>query len=542
MEIKGALPQGKPAAQHPRLSEQFLENSEHANPSETPALVIKRLLERLALAGIASTFFLLGFWHPITLVTFSQSWVNNPHYSLVTLYNAQYQVINLLPSDISALATIIFWLLALLVARITSQQHQRLVLGPATLTLPFVGLIALTALSATQAIFPVLSLEMALHLLLVLGFVLALLNLRPPVWMMILPLALLLVIEGAIALAQTVAQSTLFGDFLLHWNQEATAGQSGASVVQLPGGIRWLRAYGSIPQPNVLGGFLCLALPLVARVFLRLPRKRRIAWPLLGPLALGGLALLLSFSRSAWVGILVGALWAVLLYQQRKSADTLAPEDVPKLSPSSPALAFPRSQASTPAHTGGLRNHLATYRRFLTRRPVVLALVSAALLISLALALRPALESRLLLDEPMERQSVSERIVLMEASAVLMMQHPWLGVGAGNMPLVELSYPATRGIGAPVHNVPLAIGTETGIFGLLLWLMPPLSLLWTTWRKRRTLPTAALAASAALVALLVAGQLDHYLWSLPTGSLLYWLALALVACWLPPASGRLSGQ
>jgi O-antigen ligase len=472
----------------------LLRKTARASQPETPALWLKRWLERLALAGIASTFFLLGYWYPITLVTFSQSWVNNPRYSLVTLYNDQFQVINLFPSDISALATIILWLLALLVARITGQQRERLTSGPATLTFPFLGLIALTALSATQAIFPPLSLEIALHLLLALGFILALLNLRLPAWLIMLPLALLLMIEGALALAQVAAQSTLFGAFLFHWNQEATAGQSGASIVQLPGGLRWLRAYGSIPQPNVLGGFLCLALPLVAGAFLHLPRQRRLAWPLLGALALGGIALLLSFSRAAWLGVLAAALWAALLYWQRKSAPT----------------------------------------RLLPRRPILLAVMAAALLIGLAFALRPALQSRLLLDEPMEQQSISERILLIEASAVLITQYPLLGVGAGNMPLVELSYPATRAIGAPVHNIPLLIGAETGIFGLLFWLIPPLSLLWATWRRRHALPDNALAASAALVALLVAAQLDHYLWSLPTASLFYWLALALVARWQQP--------
>lgn len=525
MEIRSLLPQKKTGA---CLSGQFLKNSERANPAATPALWLKRLLERLALVGIASTFFLLGYWYPIRLVAFSRNWVNNPHYSLVTRFNLQYQVINLYPSDISALATIILWLLALLVARIAGQQRERLTLGPATLTLPFALLIALTALSATQAIFPVLSLEIALHLLLILGFVLALLNLRPPAWMIILPLVLLLMIEGTLALAQVTAQSTLFGAFLFHWKQDATAGQSGASVVQLPGGLRWLRAYGSIPQPNVLGGFLCLALPLVAGAFLRLPRNRRIAWALLGALALGGIALLLSFSRAAWLGVLVGALWAGLLYWQRRTAEKVIPEDASEPHPSAPALASPMSQV------GVWRSRLAA-RRFFSRRPVALGLVVVALLVGLALALRPALQSRLLLDEPMEQQSVSERIVLAEVSAVLIMQHPWLGVGAGNMPLVELAYPATRAIGEPVHNLPLLIGAETGILGLLLWLIPPISLLWTTWRRRRTLPPAALAASAALAALLVVAQLDHYLWSLPTGSLFYWLALALVALWLRPA-------
>jgi O-antigen ligase len=515
VEIKGALPQQTSATRQSEVAGQLLRQSARAGQSDTPALRLKRWLERLALAGIASTFFLLGYWYPITLIAFAQSWVNNPHYSLITLYNDQFQVINLFPSDISALATIILWLLALLVARLTGQQHERLTLGPATLTFPFLGLTALTALSATQAIFPVLSLEIAFHLLVALGFILALLNLRPPAWMIILPLALLLVIEGALALAQVAAQSTLFGAFLFHWNQDATAGQSGASIVQLPGGLRWLRAYGSIPQPNVLGGFLCLALPLVAGAFLRLPKQRRLAWLLLGALTLGGIALLLSFSRAAWLGVLAAALWAGLL----RSAAAL-PGRVGILPAHRRASVQPTHSEQTPSRSAGI-----------PRRSILLVLVAAALLIGLTLALRPALQSRLLLDEPTEQQSVSERIVLIEASAVLMMQHPWLGVGAGNMPLVELSYPATRAIGAPVHNIPLLIGAETGLVGLLLWLIPPLSLLWATWRRRRALPANALAASAALVALLVAAQLDHYLWSLPTASLFYWLVLALVARW-----------
>ncbi len=528
MEIKGALPQQTPAARQTGAAGQLPRQSARARLSNTPALWLKRWLERLALAGIASTFFLLGYWYPITLTAFAQSWVNTPRYSLVTLYNDQFQAINLFPSDISALATIILWLLALLVARITGQQRERLTPGPATLTFPFLGLIALTALSATQAIFPPLSLEIALHLLLALGFILALLNLRPPAWIIILPLALLLVIEGALALAQVAAQSTLFGAFLFHWNQEATAGQSGASIVQLPGGLRWLRAYGSIPQPNVLGGFLCLALPLVAGAFLRLPRQRLLAWLLLGALALGGIALLLSFSRAAWLGVLAGALWASIL----RSASILPAQRQRGQSPALQRHCRFRSAGILPA-----RRHASEHPTSSEQPPsrsvsILLAVVAMILLVVLAVALRPALQSRLLLDEPMEQQSISERVVLIEASAVLIMQHPLLGVGAGNMPLAELSYPATRAIGAPVHNIPLLIGTETGIIGLLLWLIPPLSLLWAIWRRRHALPANALAASAALVALLVAAQLDHYLWSLPTASLFYWLALALVARWL----------
>ncbi len=110
-------------------------------------------------------------------------------------------------------------------------------------------------------------------------------------------------------------------------------------------------------------------------------------------------------------------------------------------------------------------------------------------------------------------------------------EHPWLGVGAGNMPLIELSYPPTRNIGEPAHNVPIALAVETGLFGVLLWLIAPLGALWKAWRRRFTLPAAGIAASAALIALLVVAQLDHYLWSQPIGSIIWWLVVTLAALW-----------
>src|SRR5690348_28180 len=77
MEIKGIFPQHKATAQQTGIVGPALSKS--ASRLAAPALWLKRL----ALVGISSTFFLLGYWYPIKLVAFSRSWVNNPHYSLV---------------------------------------------------------------------------------------------------------------------------------------------------------------------------------------------------------------------------------------------------------------------------------------------------------------------------------------------------------------------------------------------------------------------------------------------------------------------------
>jgi O-antigen ligase len=464
-------------------------------------------LERLALASFVVTILLLGYWRPILLDWFPDSWAIGSQYQLVTAFNGQFQRVILYPSDLAAAATVMLWGLARITAGIARQERAPLRFGPHYVTLPLVGLAALAALSATQAALAILSLEMALHLLLLAALVFAISNLRPPLWAVVVPLALLLVIEGALSLAQALAQSTLLGHVLLNWNHDATATLPGSSVVQLPNGTRWLRAYGSSPHPNILGGFLCLAIPLAAGAYLRLGRRSGSAWLLLTALGMGLLALLLSFSRAAWLGIFIAALWAgVLLWQKHRAA----------------------------RDGGGTRGNVAAYstRVSIWTRPALLVLLGIGLLIGLVAALGPALQSRLLLNpSPLEQRSLSERDLLLEASAVFFSQHPWLGVGAGNMPLVELSYPPTRNIGESTHNVPAVVAVETGIFGLLLWLIPPIGALLAAWRRRAALSLAGLAASAALMALLTAAQLDHYLWTQPTGSLIWWLAVALAALW-----------
>lgn len=467
--------------------------SSHTSPGP-PACALAQGLDYLALAALILTVFLISYWRPWTITIL-------PHRPASVGYSP---LLNFYASDIGAICTATLWVMARLCAIITRQARAPLRLDPAYLTLSMPALAALSALSATQAIAPILSIEVAIHLLVLTAFVIATINLRPPLWAIVAPLALLLAIEGILSLLQVWAQSTLHSHFLYGWNANVTALQPGASVVQLPGGARWLRAYGTFPHPNILGGFLCLAIPLVAGGYLRQHWRSLAAWVLLASLAMGLLALLLSFSRAAWLGIVAGALWAGLFFWLRRGLRLKAHLDEPA--------------------------NLSARRAWV--RLTLLGLLGFGMVVGLVATLSPVLQSRLLLDNvPLEQYSVDERIVLLKASVTFLSEHPWLGVGAGNMTLVEDSYPPTRAIEQPTHNVPALIGVETGVFGLILCSIPPILALWIAWRRRFTISPAGLAASAALVALLVPAQLDDYLWATNIGRLLFALTLTLAILW-----------
>lgn len=106
------------------------------------------------------------------------------------------------------------------------------------------------------------------------------------------------------------------------------AGQSplmrGPSVIELADGTRILRAYGSFSHPNILGGWLVFAMLLQVRAVVLRAWSWRYA--VLIPFFFG--ALILSFSRSAWMALFVGlfvitwTVWRDITARRRMGAMT----------------------------------------------------------------------------------------------------------------------------------------------------------------------------------------------------------------------------
>lgn len=243
------------------------------------------------------------------------------------------------------------------------------------------------------------------------------------------------------------------------------AWQPGTSVVVGEFG-RWLRAYGSFPHPNIFGGYLVLVL-LVTAVGVKNQTKQWF-WLLLS--GLSTVALVFTFSRSAWIGLifalLIGYKWFC---------------------------------------TEQLRLWWAT---------IALSAIVATGLVW------PVLVGRVELSSAHEQQSVSERVGGWHEAAAVWRTHPLRGVGLGNYTnSVQQSLPnQPPWTYQPVHNVGLLLLSELGLVGLFLVFM-----VWgrPLWQARQhwwwVLPIA------------IIGLFDHYFLTVYAG----WLLLGLwVGFWV----------
>lgn len=247
----------------------------------------------------------------------------------------------------------------------------------------------------------------------------------------------------------------------------------GEAVTGLGGG-RTLRAYGSLSHPNIFGGYL--AIGLIAVYYLRSTwssiRARHALSLVLLWLALG---LLLTLSQSAWLGLALAALVGLSLTKIKKI----------KLA-----------------------------------KGVIVALAITTITGATIYLFMSASQ----IKGDYEARSSSERVE---------MYHEWPATIAGSTDLL-----AGHGIGnytlalaatysgrewwqyQPIHNVPLLIISELGLFGLIvigLWASTIDRLNFARFPHRD-----AIVACAMGNVLLVIMFVDHYLWS-------SWAGLALVA-------------
>lgn len=252
-----------------------------------------------------------------------------------------------------------------------------------------------------------------------------------------------------------------------------------------------LRSYGMFPHPNVLGGFLATALPVMAYILPSLSTgKRRViavayAWFVL---ISGGIALVLTFSRSAWITAALGFVIVILLRSLYRSK-------------------IPRGKKMI--------------------RPLSISLIVFFILLFISLTI---------VFRPFDTDESVVRRVALSTTAIDMWQHsPFIGVGLHNF-LVELpSYTMSREINflQPAHNIYLLLLSETGLIGGLTfaWIVVSIVLAFIGIRPKRK-PETTLSDyiyGVPFVLFLLLGFIDHYPITLQQGQLWFTVLFALAS-------------
>jgi hypothetical protein len=324
------------------------------------------------------------------------------------------------------------------------------------------------------------------------------------------------VLQSGIGIAQFLSQQSFESTVLGMSAHEAW--QAGSSVLKIDGepaspslGGRFLRAYGTFPHPNMLGGFLAVifvsGMAYLVLGIKELEKKEGskyhlslILHPLsflilyLSSLIIILLGLILTFSRTAWMGAGLG-IGALFLWSFFSS-------DTRKLRPWFSSLPL--------AMLG------------------VLACAGIVFVSVLQAQIFPRFDRATIAREG----SVSERVLSLYDAKTVMDATPLLfGTGAGNFTETLLRLEGSRPVWTlqPVHNVVVLILAEIGAIGLFLWFLF-LGTIFVSWKKYLTSQrkeSVRVIFGIALVVLLPSLFLDHWLWTSHFGLFFVFLFLGL---------------
>lgn len=250
----------------------------------------------------------------------------------------------------------------------------------------------------------------------------------------------------------------------------------GVSVVE-HGEYRLLRSYGGFSHPNIFGGWLAIGL-LIALVLSRFVQKKSHIIVLALGSALMAMALVLSYSRSAWIAFVIGLLFLTGSFIWKK------------------------------------RN-----------MPQFFLVVLCFILLSGAIVFVsqwPHIASRFQVETRLEQKSVSERVANLRDARQLFMGRPWFGYGPNAEMLGLNILQKTEAPLQPPHMIFVLAFLDFGLIGMAC-------LLWLLFRARGFFQDRTILFLLIVCGIL--GAFDHYLWSHWAGRCL--LMIVCLFCVLP---------
>lgn len=256
------------------------------------------------------------------------------------------------------------------------------------------------------------------------------------------------------------------------------------SIILQTNSERWLRAYGSLPHPNILAGFLVIGLLFLFYLALIAQKRSQRIFVLFSLLAISP-ALFFSFSRSGWLALIFSlAILGAWLYRQKK---------------------------------------------YLWQKAFFkILLLSLLIFVILAANFWQPLLARFSGEQDLEVASVYLRVAFTKQAWEIIQARPWQGIGVGNYTLgvfqmVNASWPGYYY--QPVHNIYLLVLAELGIFAAAIFYLILGLLIWNLIKAGWSLEKMIIFL--CLLSVLVISLFDHYFWSLYFGVMVFWLVLGL---------------
>ena len=229
-----------------------------------------------------------------------------------------------------------------------------------------------------------------------------------------------------------------------------------------------IRIYSTLENPNLLGGFLLPTLPLAVVALLRWPGTARRLFAL-AALVFGLVALVLTYSRGAWMGMVV-ALGAIALLLALRSS----------------------------------RNWPPLWRRLF---PLLLVGGGTLLLVVAVAAVEPLRVRVLSLLAGREDSSNNFRMNVWTSVLRMIEERPWIGIGPGNDAFNRIYplYQQPKFNALSAYSIPLEWAVEAGIPGLLAGVGLFLCAVRTGLRQLSCAAPLALPSLAAVAAFLGLG-------------------------------------
>jgi len=285
--------------------------------------------------------------------------------------------------------------------------------------------------------------------------------------------------ETLLAFLQNLNQGSIGGIFYLFGERTFNAGTPGIANASINGQL-FLRSYATFPHPNVLAGFLVLAMILLL-IFSSKNYFLRVA--AFSGIILGTATLLITLSRTA---IIIWMIYLVVLF----------------------GLWFFEKYKK---------------RKFNSHRLVSPVLIIGAAILFILLQNNFIIER--FLTTKLSDESLVQRQELIGQSMRMFFQSPSLGVGVNNYfnNLNAASLSGNTFLIQPVHNVFLLILSETGLVGVCFMLAVFLKSLLGAFKNKQNRKYLLML----IFAVMFLGTFDHYFLTLQQGQLLFAIVLGI---------------